>query len=81
MIAETCLQPVSVGRCHSPSQRWYFNSALGRCTEFTYSGCGFNANHFFTRRQCVENCDGIKLFPKGIRHVRPTVLVKTHYYS
>jgi len=51
------LKPVT-GPCEALIPRWFFNPAKGECEQFTYGGCGGNANNFETFNECQEECGG-----------------------
>ncbi len=42
-------------------QKWYFNKESGHCEEFTFGGCGGNANRFDTK----QSCEGVCVFKTG----------------
>lgn len=51
-----CTLPPVVGPCAAAMPRWYFDPATGKCTPFTYGGCGGNENNFQTPAACVTAC-------------------------
>nr|XP_042132970.1 tissue factor pathway inhibitor [Peromyscus maniculatus bairdii] len=51
-----CLSPADSGLCQANEKRFYFNSAIGKCRQFKYTGCGGNSNNFTTKRECVRAC-------------------------
>ena len=51
-----CKAPISRGTCSNALSMYAFDSRLKRCVSFTYSGCGGNANLFFTMRECKNTC-------------------------
>ena len=58
---DICHQPKKVGSCKAAFSRYYFNSAVGECKEFTYGGCQGNENNFKTLEACQKKCDICKL--------------------
>ncbi|KAH8357860.1 hypothetical protein KR200_006150 [Drosophila serrata] len=44
------------GPCLALLPTWSYNSARNECVQFTYGGCGGNANNFGTLKSCVETC-------------------------
>ena len=60
-FTDPCGLPKVVGLCRMAIRRYYFNAATGTCTQFTYGGCGGNANRFATKKECQERCEGIIL--------------------
>ena len=55
LVDRCLLSPVS-GSCTNNALRWYYNSAVGRCQQFTYSGCDGNQNNFKTLEKCLQQC-------------------------
>lgn len=51
-----CELPVEVGDCSIPTTRYFFNSFEGTCEPFQYSGCGGNANNFYSMKACLFTC-------------------------
>lgn len=51
-----CLEPADSGLCKASEKRFYYNSAIGRCRQFNYTGCGGNNNNFTTRKDCLRAC-------------------------
>ncbi|XP_041495726.1 tissue factor pathway inhibitor isoform X1 [Microtus oregoni] len=62
-----CLSPADSGSCKASEKRFYYNSVLGKCRQFKYTGCGGNNNNFFTKKECVRACKKgfIKRVTKG----------------
>nr|XP_027204924.1 papilin-like [Dermatophagoides pteronyssinus] len=54
---EICVLPVAQGSCLGSFPRWFFDSRIGQCHEFTYSGCGGNKNRFIDRVSCEQLCN------------------------
>ncbi|KAH8282171.1 hypothetical protein KR054_005984 [Drosophila jambulina] len=44
------------GPCLALLPVWSYDYSTNACFQFTYSGCGGNANNFGSLRQCVETC-------------------------
>jgi len=51
-----CNQPKLIGLCRARFDRFYFDSASGKCKPFTYGGCDGNENNFNTRADCKALC-------------------------
>jgi len=51
-----CKLPAEAGSCTGSAQRWHYNSEAGSCQQFSYSGCGGNANNFHTMADCKRSC-------------------------
>ena len=54
-----CMQPKSTGTCRAIIPSFFFDTATGECTEFTYTGCGGNANNFKSADDCDVKCNGL----------------------
>ena len=44
--------------CSDNLGRWHYDSKLGSCTAFIYSGCGGNRNRFKNFETCMGFCKG-----------------------
>ncbi|KAA0713057.1 Collagen alpha-1(VII) chain [Triplophysa tibetana] len=53
---DLCLLPMDEGNCSRYTLRWYFNSEVGACRPFIYSGCGGNANRYLQKEECGQHC-------------------------
>lgn len=51
-----CLEPADSGLCTASEKRFYYNSTIGKCLHFNYTGCGGNNNNFTTKRNCRRAC-------------------------
>ncbi|NP_001003243.1 tissue factor pathway inhibitor [Canis lupus familiaris] len=51
-----CLTPADRGLCHANESRFYYNSVIGKCRPFKYSGCGGNENNFTSKKACLTAC-------------------------
>ncbi|XP_036109235.1 tissue factor pathway inhibitor [Molossus molossus] len=67
-----CLTPADRGLCKANESRFYYNSNVGKCLTFNYSGCGGNENNFVSKRACLRACQ--KAFIKRIPREK---LIKT----
>ena len=56
LYIDICKLTPSVGDCQASVTRYFFDSSLGRCKPFTYSGCGGNKNRFESFRDCIKQC-------------------------
>ncbi|XP_068920623.1 tissue factor pathway inhibitor isoform X4 [Petaurus breviceps papuanus] len=66
-----CLTPADRGLCRASEKRFYFNSAIGKCRPFNYSGCGGNENNFTSKKSCLRTCK------KGFSRQAKGGLIKT----
>ncbi|XP_050740363.1 papilin-like isoform X2 [Eriocheir sinensis] len=53
---QVCFYTHDAGSCHDNQQRYYYNYFYGRCTTFSYTGCGGNANNFQSEAECLTVC-------------------------
>ncbi|XP_074840833.1 tissue factor pathway inhibitor 2 isoform X2 [Carettochelys insculpta] len=51
-----CYSPKDEGLCSSSVTRYYYNPKSRSCEEFSYTGCGGNANNFVSRKDCDNVC-------------------------
>lgn len=51
-----CLDEPDTGPCSAKVDRWYYNSTLESCHQFTYSYCAGNSNNFPNQEDCMRNC-------------------------
>uniref|UniRef100_A0A914XB03 Uncharacterized protein n=1 Tax=Plectus sambesii TaxID=2011161 RepID=A0A914XB03_9BILA len=59
LATTSCTIGLSVGvACAGGVQRvlWYYNTATSTCQQFTYLGCGGNANRFLDQTVCTSFC-------------------------
>ncbi|KAB0362242.1 hypothetical protein FD754_006398, partial [Muntiacus muntjak] len=67
-----CLTPADRGLCQANVTRFYYNSVIGKCRPFNYSGCGGNENNFTSKKECLRACK------KGfIQRISKEGLIKT----
>ncbi|XP_072366339.1 BPTI/Kunitz domain-containing protein-like [Scyliorhinus torazame] len=53
---QICSPPRDAGRCRASIIRFYYNQTTQTCQQFTYGGCGGNANNFESMSECQRNC-------------------------
>ncbi|XP_047468376.1 kunitz-type serine protease inhibitor 2-like [Penaeus chinensis] len=53
---DVCSLPPETGLCKANFPSFYFNPSARDCEEFTYGGCGGNANRFATIEECRSAC-------------------------
>ncbi|KAG9277175.1 collagen alpha-1(VII) chain-like isoform X1 [Astyanax mexicanus] len=53
---DPCALPLDEGDCSRYTLHWYFNSQVGACRPFVYSGCGGNANRYTQKEECEKHC-------------------------
>ncbi|KAK2889366.1 hypothetical protein Q8A67_014741 [Cirrhinus molitorella] len=69
---ESCILPMEEGNCSHYTLRWYFNSEVGVCRPFIYSGCGGNANRFLQKEELECSGDSRRAGQElSIIHQRP----------
>ncbi|XP_043947574.2 papilin-like [Drosophila biarmipes] len=51
-----CFLASEPGHCFEDKIRWYYNSQLGLCDEFVYTGCGGNSNNYASEEECQNEC-------------------------
>lgn len=54
--AAVCQQPRKIGKCHTPTWRWFFIVDTRQCEQFVFSGCQGNKNRFNTQEECEKTC-------------------------
>ena len=45
-----------LGKCRSRLQRFYYDTDVGVCRTFIYSGCQGNGNNFESENECIKTC-------------------------
>ncbi|GBM67644.1 hypothetical protein AVEN_226016-1 [Araneus ventricosus] len=68
-----CGLPVAVGNCSESLDRFYFDAEEEACDDFTYTGCGGNANNFVSQVQCEERCFAEDFCEYGILDIKKIV--------
>uniref|UniRef100_A0A8C0G0W1 Tissue factor pathway inhibitor 2 n=1 Tax=Chelonoidis abingdonii TaxID=106734 RepID=A0A8C0G0W1_CHEAB len=70
-----CYSPKDEGLCSSSVTRYYYDSKSQSCEEFSYTGCGGNANNFVNKKNCYNICKKDSLRYKG---TKPGLLLTKH---
>ncbi|PZC74553.1 hypothetical protein B5X24_HaOG207687 [Helicoverpa armigera] len=53
---DKCTLPAETGECSNYRERWFYDTAIKRCRQFYYGGCGGNENNFNTEAECEGSC-------------------------
>ncbi|XP_077977099.1 uncharacterized protein LOC144432706 [Glandiceps talaboti] len=53
---DTCCLPPDFGDCSGSEEKWYYDCFEGVCKTFKFSGCGGNANNFYSKEKCIMHC-------------------------
>uniref|UniRef100_A0A915Q1L3 Uncharacterized protein n=1 Tax=Setaria digitata TaxID=48799 RepID=A0A915Q1L3_9BILA len=56
LMDNVCEHSIHPGDCKGTFQRFAFDSTIGDCRPFTYSGCGGNGNNFGSSLECRNKC-------------------------
>lgn len=51
-----CYAPPDPGNCTDSIPSYYYDPAAQRCSAFVYTGCGGNANRYYSIEQCERQC-------------------------
>uniref|UniRef100_A0AC34F5T8 BPTI/Kunitz inhibitor domain-containing protein n=1 Tax=Panagrolaimus sp. ES5 TaxID=591445 RepID=A0AC34F5T8_9BILA len=54
--APPCELPALAGTGQSSVTRYYYNTQVGQCIPFIYSGLGGNQNNFVSMQDCINSC-------------------------
>ncbi|XP_075048900.1 kunitz-type protease inhibitor 1 [Mixophyes fleayi] len=68
---EYCLAPMKVGRCRGSFRRWYYNSDVNDCEEFTFGGCNPNKNNYVKKEDCRQTCMNLSDHSNKGRRLQP----------
>ena len=63
ILVNVCELPVETGLCRANMPRWFYNAETQKCEQFTFGGCGGNANNFYSKQQCENRCPDLVLCP------------------
>lgn len=55
-IPESCLEAIEVGPGKASIERWAFDPATYKCTNFTWGGAQPGKNNFESEKDCLETC-------------------------
>ncbi|CAL1535468.1 unnamed protein product [Lymnaea stagnalis] len=58
---KVCLKEPATGTCRASLTRYFYDHITGKCSTFTYGGCGGNENNFMTEPDCESACAGVNL--------------------
>ena len=53
-----CLLDKNKGSCLARFTRFYYSLTADACIQFTWTGCGGNANNHETEEECLDKCTG-----------------------
>lgn len=65
-----CLLPRDEGPCDTWKVRYYYDTVMGKCTEFWFGSCHGNGNNFMTLEACQRQC-GSMAPPPPLRRESP----------
>ncbi|KAM9307827.1 PI-stichotoxin-Hcr2o-like [Gastrophryne carolinensis] len=65
--AVDCTSPPVYGPCKALLIRYFYNTATHKCQQFTYSGCGGNANRYNTLLACKAACVHVIAVPVDLQ--------------
>lgn len=51
-----CNLPYNKGAGYNPTLRWFYNSQIDECQQFTFMGTGGNGNNFVDEESCRTTC-------------------------
>ncbi|KAG7317153.1 hypothetical protein KOW79_019451 [Hemibagrus wyckioides] len=64
---DVCLLQLDEGTCLEDVPRFHYDTLTQKCTQFSYSGCGGNANNFKSYEACHKTCYSIPKIPQACR--------------
>ncbi|XP_034555658.1 papilin b, proteoglycan-like sulfated glycoprotein [Notolabrus celidotus] len=68
----TCLLPRDEGPCDTWKVRFYYDSTMGKCTEFWFGSCQGNGNNFMNLEACQRECGStVRETPPSPRRATP----------
>nr|VZI51604.1 unnamed protein product [Spirometra erinaceieuropaei] len=73
--SDICHMTFEMGNCEDYDERYGYDSQLGTCKTYLYSGCGGNANNFLTLEECenaTRKCVDEGRSSAGSEAVRPS---------
>ena len=75
---DICHLEPSVGRCKAILFRFYFDKNGRGCKQFSYGGCGGNANNFVSKEDCENKC-GSQAQPHSVENLLEPLLPHQSY--
>jgi len=55
-MVDLCHLSADEGPCDEFQTAFYYSAKVDRCEQFTWGGCGGNANRFASREDCERRC-------------------------
>jgi len=55
-MVDLCQLSADEGPCDEFQTAFYYSAKVDRCEQFTWGGCGGNANRFASREDCEKRC-------------------------
>ena len=59
IVTVVCKLPSEAGRCQGDFPRFFYDTDMKKCRQFTYGGCRGNQNNFDTLQECQQFCESV----------------------